>query len=433
MVRFIKGDTSKKIFKNSIYLTVGSIGSKLIGLFVYIYIARMLGPSGYGDLQTVIRYVGLFAIITSFGLDMLALREGSRDREHIHRIQNEYFPLRFHLSILAVVLAVAIAFVLPYPFEIKFFITIASLLLLVGGAIPAGLSNHFDTTFRIVERMEYVSIIQIARIIFFAGLVGIGLHFYPEVITILVILIISSILGLILRYHYSKQFVHYSFSPKIDREKTISTMKIAAWFGIGTLLFRIYTKVDVQMIYLLSGSEEVGFYSAAWQIVEGGTIFLTALSLSIFPTSSRKILTPGYSQKLMKVVGLLVAITGAFSAGIAYFSDRIVDILFGSEYESSGIILSILIWFIPLRFVMLWGNQILETTNALKTRISGYVIPAIINIILNAILIPMHGAVGAAMASIAATLVMCIMISYLGRNVLKKVMNNPEKAMGAVW
>ena len=172
------------------------------------------------------------------------------------------------------------------------------------------------------------------------------------------------------------------------------------------------------MLYWLSSSKEVGYYSAAWQVVICGEMFISGLSLSLFPTSSRSILKPGYSRKLFILVSIITTLSCIIAAITVFTSESIIVSLFGERFLSSAALLSILIWFIPIRLLMIWGSQSLECMNALKIRLVGFVVPLILNISLNFYLIPKYDAIGAAIASIIAYLFMLIILTYLGRKVL---------------
>ncbi|MBO1224082.1 MAG: flippase [Candidatus Scalindua sediminis] len=416
---FIKSKTTNRILKNTTFLAIGSIVSKGIGFFIFIYIARILGPASYGNYWTIIGFISLFAIITTFGLDMAVLREGAKNLDNIDEYQNKLFPIRLYLSFSAIVLTCGIVFFLPYSFELKALIIIASPILIIGGTIQAGLSEHFNTTYRIVERMHHIALFQIIRMIIFVGIVLVFISYEKlNVLSVIIALLLSSFITLILRFLHSKKYVHYKFNLKIDWEFCKPLLYVSFWFGLATLLATIISKIDIQMLYWLSSSKEVGYYSAAWQVVICGEMFISGLSLSLFPTSSRSILKPGYSRKLFILVSIITTLSCIIAAITVFTSESIIVSLFGERFLSSAALLSILIWFIPIRLLMIWGSQSLECMNALKIRLVGFVVPLILNISLNFYLIPKYDAIGAAIASIIAYLFMLIILTYLGRKVL---------------
>lgn len=416
---FTKSKTTNRILKNTTSLAIGSIVSKGIGFFIFIYIARILGPESYGNYWIIIGFISLFAIITTFGLDMAILREGAKNLDNIDEYQNKLFPIRLYLSFFAIILTCGIVFFLPYSVELKVLIIIASPILIIGGTIQAGLSEHFNTTYRLIERMHHLALFQIIRMIIFAGIIVVFISYEKlNVLSVIIAILLSCIITLLFRFLHSKKYVHYKFNLKIDWGFCKPLLYISFWFGLATLLATITSKIDIQMLYWLSSSKEVGYYSAAWQVVLGGDMFISGLSLSLFPTSSRRILEPGYSRKLFKFLSIISALACIMAIITVLTSESIIVTLFGKKYLSSAALLSILIWFIPIKLFMIWGSQSLECMNALKIRLVGFIVPLILNISLNFYLIPKYDAMGAAIASLIASLIMMIILTYLGRKVL---------------
>jgi len=69
---------TKTIFRgliNASYLSIGHFVSMAINLIGFIFIARLLGPNDYGIYVTVGAFVGMFDIITFYGINKVVLRE----------------------------------------------------------------------------------------------------------------------------------------------------------------------------------------------------------------------------------------------------------------------------------------------------------------------------------------------------------------------
>ena len=79
--------TASTIFrglKNASYLATGHFLSMLISFIGFVYIARLLGPSDYGIYATVGAFVGMFDVITVYGINKVVLREGSKKISQMH-------------------------------------------------------------------------------------------------------------------------------------------------------------------------------------------------------------------------------------------------------------------------------------------------------------------------------------------------------------
>lgn len=135
---------------------------------------------------------------------------------------------------------------------------------------------------------------------------------------------------------------------------------------------------------------------------------ITALGTVMLPRMSN-LYTKGKQNDAEKILGasiqLAMMLSSALCFGLASISDKFSVLFFGSEYELTGVIiryLCVTIWLISF-------NNIIRTQYIIPNQKDMiYVIAvsggAIINLVVNAILIPYIGAVGAAIGSICAYL-----------------------------
>ncbi len=65
----------KKYFRNTSWLLAERVLRMGLGLVVGIYIARHLGPQGFGVLSYVLSFVGLFMSLASLGITDVVIRE----------------------------------------------------------------------------------------------------------------------------------------------------------------------------------------------------------------------------------------------------------------------------------------------------------------------------------------------------------------------
>ena len=65
----------RKYFANTSWLMGERVLRMVVSLFVGIYVARYLGPEGFGLLSYTLSFVWLFSSLASFGLDDILVRE----------------------------------------------------------------------------------------------------------------------------------------------------------------------------------------------------------------------------------------------------------------------------------------------------------------------------------------------------------------------
>ena len=71
----------QSIFKNTFWLALEEVISKLLKLILIIYVARILGVTNYGKFIFALAFVSLFVIFSDFSLSIITTREVSRGKE----------------------------------------------------------------------------------------------------------------------------------------------------------------------------------------------------------------------------------------------------------------------------------------------------------------------------------------------------------------
>jgi O-antigen/teichoic acid export membrane protein len=413
-------ETGKRILKNAAYLAFGSILGRAAMFIVFILVARYFGPTNFGAYNTAFNYVFLMGVLGKLGFDMAIIREGAKNIECAPIIQNKIFPLRFWVSIFAWLLTVVSAFFIDYDEVTLKLVLIMSPIVFFGGASNSGILEHFTSYFKIIEKMQYATYVLVLRTLLFVVTVA-GMLFFDSLslYNLGVLVTLTSIVALFFQIQQAKKFYKQEYVLKIDFNYLKPIMKPILLFGIVSLLFEISLRLNIVMLNKLSNNTETGYYSAAWNLVSIGTLFISSFSTSIFPNSARSIFNSSFRLKMLKGLGAGTAVF-AFGCVVVFFiSESVVRILYGETYLQSAIILSITIWFLPLRLFSLWGHQILESANYLVLRIVIFLIPTAVNIGLNYALIPKYGAVGSAYAALFSNIILLLLALVSGIYVVK--------------
>ena len=151
------------------------------------------------------------------------------------------------------------------------------------------------------------------------------------------------------------------------------------------------------------GEEATGIYGAVDVIVMSFLIISNSLVLATFPIISRENRIskektfPIYKSvfKVLVTLGLPIALGGML------LNKEIISFIYGAEFSESGEVLKILIWLTPLLFLTNFTGSCMIAID--KQRLLAYIcgFNMVLNLALNLILIPNHGYMGAAIASIA--------------------------------
>jgi PST family polysaccharide transporter len=170
------------------------------------------------------------------------------------------------------------------------------------------------------------------------------------------------------------------------------------------ILVLLYMKSDQLLLDVFGTPVQLGEYAAAARISELWYAIPTVISTAILPglVKYKQTDIKQYWNTIEKWLrfsfwsSLLIAVMMSFIAG------KVTGILYGAKYPQSGVILVIHIWAnIPVFLcVVIMQHQIVE--GAYKTNLYATVIGLIVNVVINILLIPSMGGVGAAISTVAS-------------------------------
>ncbi len=152
----------------------------------------------------------------------------------------------------------------------------------------------------------------------------------------------------------------------------------------------------------MRGPIDVANYGAAYNLVIAllfiPSIYATAIYpvMSMYFKSDNKKLRFIYKKsfKYLYILGLPI------SFGIFLLAEKILDFLYGSKYQASALALKIVAWFVFLKFINFLLGTVLSSIDKQKQRMYSQGSTAAFNVLLNLVLIPFMGFVGAAISTL---------------------------------
>lgn len=200
-----------------------------------------------------------------------------------------------------------------------------------------------------------------------------------------------------------------------------------ARFGMPLVALAVVNLVlsvsDRYLIEFMSGTADVGIYSAGYKIAETAVFGLVLfLTLASFPALIKTYENEGSESavKLMRDhLSLFVLLMVPAVFGISALAREIIALTLGRAYQGANELLpwiSAGIFFMGLSLYYGKSFELKERTGLIPILYSG---PALLNIILNLVLIPSFGLPGAAFATFAAYFVCCILMMVFGNRYLR--------------
>jgi len=392
-----------KYFKNTSWLFAEKILRMLVGLFVGIWVARYLGPEQFGLFSYAQSFVGLFSSIATFGLNGIVVRELVKYPEKEKGLLGTGFILKILGAILTLLfLAMAINFTSNDS-------NINILIFIIASSIIFQSFNIIDFYFQAKVMSKYVvftnsfslllsSLIKIVLILNNSSVIAFAW----------VILFDSIVLSLGYLYWYFRVKKEFFLSTIIFDFKLAKNLLKDSWPLVFTsIVIIIYMKIDQVMIKEMLNSEAVGQYAAATRLSESWYFIPVVISSSLFPAiiKAKEVNEKLYYSRLQILYDLMVWVAVIIALPMTFLSDWIVIFLYGIEYSESGSVLMIHIWAGIFVFLGTASSKWFIIENLQKYSFYRTFSGAIINIVLNLILIPKFGIKGAAVATLISQLV----------------------------
>lgn len=173
-------------------------------------------------------------------------------------------------------------------------------------------------------------------------------------------------------------------------------------YVFSSLASVVYGQIDRLMLGTMLGTSVVGLYTAAVTISSMWTFILSAIIDSVRPKiiETRRNSIELYRKRIIQLYSFIIYFSIAVSVGICFCSKYIISIIYGKEYLDSQISLCILTWGTCFSFLgvarSIWC--VCEKRQKYEKYLS--IIGSILNVILNAIMIPIFGMNGAAIATL---------------------------------
>ena len=385
-----------KYFKNTSWLFIERIIRIFSGLIIGVLVVRYLGPEQFGLLSYAQSIVALFTILTTLGLDSIVIKELVKKNNSSYEIIGTTFWIKTFGGLLMFLLLLGFVLLNKQPLSENI------LILIIGASYLLNGFNVIDFYFQSKVLSKYVVISNIVTLII-SSTIKIYLLINNESLYHFASLIVleSILLAIGLAYFYltkEKFTIKWTFNKSIAK----SLIKQSWPLLLSGALVTLYMRVDQVMVKAMINENAVGQYSAALKLSEAWYFIPTLIVSSLFPSivNIRNLDYKKYFDRLQKLFDLLVWIGVFMALGTTFFSEEIVNLLYGEQYLKSTEILKIHIWtgvFVAIgvasgKFLLIENLQIISFWRTFYG--------AILNLVLNLLLIKKIGVVGAAISTL---------------------------------
>jgi len=157
----------------------------------------------------------------------------------------------------------------------------------------------------------------------------------------------------------------------------------------------------------MKGDEVVGWYNVAYRVILVLILIPNTYFESVFPVMSRFFISSQESLKIVyeKSIKYMVILAVPIGVGTTLLAGQGIMLVFGTEYSNSVIALQILVWSAVFIFISGVFAQLFNSLNKqiVVTKVTG--VCALLNVVLNLVLIPKYSYIGASIATTATEFV----------------------------
>lgn len=383
----------------------GKVVSTALGVGIIGLMTRILGQAGFGAYSTANAFLQIFALLLDLGMNVTQialLGEHAGDKKYERRITSAFFTLRFLLAIVVLGLfAPAVAFIFPYPLELKI-----AIIALAGSFFFPSLNQVVMGAEQRHLKMHAAAIAEnVGRVIVFAGLIyaqtaGWGL------VPIMWLITIGSFGNFFTNFLFAKRFAYFGWNwdPSFWKKALSRSWPVGLSIAFGLLYF----KADTIILSLYRSQAEVGIYGAAYRVLE---ILITVpfmyagVLLPILANAWAKKEKEKFTKLISASIDVMMIMLVPMIVGTWLLGTRIMTLVAGDDFASSGPVLSILIVAIGAIYLNTVFSHAVVALDKQRQMIPVYAGTAVVALIGYFALIPMFGMWAAAWITVASEII----------------------------
>lgn len=389
----------KSLKLNFIMNAMLTMSSFIFPLITFPYVSRVLLPVGTGKVSFATSLISYFSMFAQLGIPTYGIRACAKvrdNREELTRTAHELLMINLVMDVLSyAALGCALAFIPKLREERLLYIVVSSTILLT--------SIGMEWLYKALEQYAYITVRSI--VFKFVALIAMFLLVHEQEdyliyggITIFAASA-SNILNLINAHKYIglKPVGHYNLRRHLKPVGVFFAMSCAS---------TIYTHMDTVMLGFMTTDEEVGYYNAAVRIKTILVSIVTSLGTVLLPRASYYVeqdLKEEFKRISEKALRFVILLAAPMMLYFMMYAAQGIYFLSGPAYARSILPMQIVmptLLFIGMTNIL--GIQILVPLGREKVVLYSEIAGAVVNLALNAVLIPRIGAAGAAIGTVAA-------------------------------
>lgn len=379
---------SEKVLGNILSLGTAEVAASAIGFLGISYLARRLGPEGFGIIGFAAAFFGYAGLAVTAGFDDVGAREIARRQSEATKVAATVILMRLVFAVVALlVLSTIVIWFFDKPRIVKQVVILMGLLLFpmalntswvykglernrpAAVALILGQALYVLSIFLVVKNSQHVIFVPMAQ---FIGELAAAL-----------LLAVPLFWASGIRFDFRGGWI-------ILHGSSIRTLT-----RVSRLLLFTF---DVVFIGFVLGEKAVGLYTAPYRICLLLVAIAAAIHVSYLPSLTRALASNLKQVNLVMAGAVEVAAAIAFPVlvGGVVLATPLLVAVFGRDYSEGANAFRLLLLSVAFMFIHTASRNLLLVSNRLKLEFALIGAATFVNISLNLFVIPRYGLVGAA-------------------------------------
>lgn len=403
----------KKFVGSLFLLLLVNVLVKPLWIFgIDLEVQNRVGGEAYGYYAAVLSFSMIINIVLDLGLAHYSNRSISRKPEEVASHFSDLILLKLVLALVYLLAALVLGNFLGYlgtEWTVLLYLALGqafSSLILFFRAHLAGLQLFkYDSLMSVVDKILMIALA--GYVLYFSDALEMTIQLFAKLQALSFGL--AALLAFLLIYPRVKGIM-----PKLQLKGFVERLKSSYPYALLIFLMALYTRVDSVMLQQLVGDLENGIYSQAFRLLDAINQPAYLFSVLLLPMFSGMLARKESVTALSKLAFSLLFVMGlAISVATYFAAPELMALLYDNHSASSAPVLQALL-FSSLAFgtTFVFGT-LLTAKGDLKLLNKVAFMGFLLNVILNLILIPFYGALGAAVATVLTQSIAALVQMYL--------------------
>jgi len=410
---------------NFVMNAILTMSSFIFPLITFPYISRVLGPEGTGKIQFATSLISYFSMFAQLGIPMYGIRACAKvrdNREELTRTVHELLGINLIMTAISYgALAIALM-TIPKLQEEKTLMIVISLTIILT-------TIGIEWLYKALEKYTYITVRSVIFKLIALVMMFLMVKSKEDYVIYGGISIFASSASSVLNLINAHKYI--GFKP-VGGYRLRRHLKLVLIFFAMACATTIYTNLDNVMLGFMTTDTDVGYYGAAVKIKTILVSIVTSLGAVLLPRASYYVENgemDEFRRLTRKAMSFVTLLAVPLSLYFILFAREGILLLSGSAYEGSVVPMQVIMpTLLLIGMTNITGIQILVPTGREKAVLYSEIAGAIVDIILNALLIPSLRSTGAAIGTLVAEAAVLVVQFYILRDEIRDILSEIHPA-----